>query len=127
MGLNPILDEGELFDHNIIEFLKFLNQEVTFNNYSNLLVIKDKFTFDNVWSRRKAYIHSSFSDSNRGYIGLRNDFWQQPSKIYTYCNHGTEFWIRFTTNGVNGFLPIHCGLIVELVFVCDYDNIEFLN
>ena len=101
MGLEPIPNNNELFDPNIIEFLKFLNQDLTFDNYFNLNVMKNKFSFENVWNRRKAYIHSTFSDSNRGYIGLRNDFYVQPTKAYVYSNHGSEFWIRFTTNGID--------------------------
>ena len=86
-----------------------------------------EFNFENVWNRRKAVFHSTFSDSKRNYLGLRKDFWQSISKTYTYSNGGSEFWIRFTTNGVDPFLPIHQGIIIELVFLVDSENVTITH
>ena len=123
----PIGTDVSYFDTGLIEFLKFLNQPITLKNYFDMLIFKKEFNYNNVWSRRQAYIHSTFSDSRRGYIGLRNDFWTKPSKLYVYSNGGQEFYIRFATNGINSFLPIHSGFIIELVFITDIENVSTIN
>ena len=100
-----ITDDVSYFDPGLIEFLKFLNQPITLKNYYDLLIFRRELNYTNVWNRKQAYIHSTFSDSRRGYIGLRNDFWTKPSKLYTYSNGNQEFYIRFTTDGKEPFLP----------------------
>ena len=124
---NSVTDDVSYFDPSLIEFLKFLNQPITMKNYFDLLTFKKEFNYTNIWDRKQAYIHSTFSDSRRGYIGLRNDFWTSPTKLYVYSNGGQEFYIRFTTDGKNSFLPIHSGFVIELVFIVDYSNVEIIN
>jgi len=124
---NMIGEDVSYFDPHLIEFLKFLNQPITMKNYFDLIVPRKELNYNNVWSRRQAYIHSTFSDTKRGYIGLRNDFWSSPTKSYVYSNGGQEFYIRFTTDGVNPFIPLYSGFIIELVFVVDEDKVDTLN
>lgn len=118
------LDHKKLFNKNIIEFLKFLNQKLTIENYLKLLSPVMEWNFENVWNRKKAVFHSTFSNCKRNYIGLRNDFWPSPTKTFIYSNAGQEFYVRFTTNGIDPFLPEHSELIIELVFIVDYKNIN---
>ena len=51
--------------HNVaaIEFLKFLNQELTLENYFKLQVLIRAMEFkNNVWNRKQAMFHASFSN-----------------------------------------------------------------
>ena len=64
-----------VYNEDAIEFLKFLNQEITLENYFNLHVPRQVIEFTNVWNRKQAVFHASFSDCKRNYIGLRKDFW----------------------------------------------------
>ena len=38
-----------------------------------------------------------------------------------------NFGLDFTTNGVDPFLPIHQGIIIELVFLVDSENITITH
>ena len=68
-------NKPNILDNSILEFLKFLNQEITMKNYFDMLIMNREFNFENVWNRRKAVFHSTFSDSKRNCLGLRKDFW----------------------------------------------------
>ena len=106
---------------------KLPDTAIQITEYDGLELDRCYYDFENVWNRRKAVFHSTFSDSKRNYLGLRKDFWQSISKTYTYSHGGSEFWIRFTTNGVDPFLPIHHGIIIELVFLVDSENITITH
>jgi hypothetical protein len=77
-----------------------------------------------VWDRRRAYFHTSFSDANYGYVGLHGDFYQNPTKLFGFSETGVNFNVQFTTNGRDYFLPRHVGFIIELVYIYNVQNVE---
>ena len=115
---------SELNDVNIIELIKCLNQPITYKNFSMLQTRSPNKAFsDNVWNRKQAFFHTSFSNCNRRYIGCNNDFWSSPTKKFT-GNDETEFTLFFTTDAKHKFTPRYCDFIVELVYIYNTDNVE---
>ena len=60
------------------EFAKFLNQgtdESTLDYFKEFIEAK---VFNNVWDRSTLQFHASFSDNRRGFIGLNEDFYENP-------------------------------------------------
>ena len=107
---------------NLEFFLKFLNQERTDENIAILTTATERMTFENVWDRKSIVFHASFSDARRGYIGLNGDSFDRPSKFYDPPTNGSNFQIRFTTDGVHNILPRYCHFIIELSFIYNYKN-----
>ena len=75
-----------------------------------------------VWDRKHAHFHSTFSDSKRGYLGKNKDDLSHVNKLFKYSHGNTSFNIRFTTDGLNNFLPKFCNFVIELVFILNYKN-----
>jgi hypothetical protein len=111
-----------IIQENTNEFLRFLNQEINADNRAILNNYSLTKTFYNVWDRRTLYFHSSFSNSNRGIIGRNNDFWTTPNKRYIFRDNTNDFYIFFTTNGVNRIFPYHCNFYLELSFIINYNK-----
>jgi hypothetical protein len=103
-------------------FLKFLNQERTQENRDMLTTYSEKKSFKHVWDRSHLQFHASFSDNRRGFIGLNNDFYENPSIFYDPPTNSSDFWIRFTTDGVHQILPRYCGFYIGICFVRNYKN-----
>jgi len=110
-------------DEDAAEFLRFLNQDLTFENWRKITDhnIEPLFEYD-VWDRRYAQFHSAFSDAKRNYIGSNRDDLSHVNKLFKYSYGNTSFNIRFTTDGLNNFLPKYCNFIIELVFILNYKN-----
>ena len=107
-----------------IELLKFLNQEVNLQNYFYLQVPRFDIIFeDNVWNRKQAMFHASFRNCNRNYIGLRKDFMNPPTKVYEHTGD-SHFYLKFSTDGVNYFLPRYNGFLLELIYILNINNVE---
>ena len=70
-----------VYNEDAIEFLKFFNQEITLENYFNLHVPRQVIEFNNVWNRKQAVFHASFSNCKRNYICSRKDLWGVPNKL----------------------------------------------
>ena len=51
-----------VYNEDAIEFLKFFNQEITLENYFSLHVPRQVYEFNNVWNRKQAVFHASFSN-----------------------------------------------------------------
>ena len=103
----------------------FLNQTLTVKNYFSLLESSYNKIFDsNVWNRKRAMFHASFSDCTRNYIGMNKDHWLTPSKVFSSVSNTTEFRIRFSTDGINHFLPLYCSFIIELIYILNINNVE---
>ena len=111
-----------LAENNLNFFLKFLNQERTDENRQYLIDYSDSKTFHNVWDRSSLQFHASFSDNRRGFIGLNNDFYENPSVFYDPPTNSSNFWIRFTTDGVHQILPRYCRFYIGLCYVRNYKN-----
>ena len=79
-----------LFNEDAIEFLKFFNQEITFDNDFKLHIPRQVFEYNNVWNIKQAVFHASFSNCQRNYIDLRKDFWSVLNKLYDYQD-GSDF------------------------------------
>jgi hypothetical protein len=119
------LDLNIFNQKSIVELLRFLNQEVTIYNYLKLITPSPDKTFhDNVWNRKRAMFHATFSNALRRYIGIRNDFWGHPTKFYSFNDNTTEFYVRFTTDGRHYFIPRYSGFIIELVYIINMENVE---
>jgi hypothetical protein len=111
----------------IPELLRFLNQELTMNNVMHLInPTQSKVFEDNVWNRKRAYFHTTFSTSPRNYIGMRSDFWSSPNKLFDFNNESDDFYVRFSTDGKHYFLPRYCGFIIELIYIVDINRIELI-
>jgi hypothetical protein len=107
------------------EILKLLNQELSSRNYYELLQLSEIKIFErDVWDRRRAHFHTSFSDANYGFIGLHGDFYQNPTKLFGFNETSVDFYVQFTTNGRDYFLPRHLGFIIELVYIYNINNVE---
>jgi hypothetical protein len=113
-------------DPGIIEWLRFFNQELTVANYLKMINPHTSITFNEVWDRRSAFIHTTFSTSKRGYCGMHKDKWEVPTKRFTFNDDTSEFWIRFTTDGHERFLPRYCGMLFEFTFLTNFDNAEIV-
>lgn len=113
---------NNLAENNLNFFLKFLNQERTSTNREYLIDYTDKKTFSNVWDRSSLQFHASFSDNRRGFIGLNNDFYENPSIFYDPPTNSSNFWIRFTTDGTHQILPRYCKFYIGLCYVRNYKN-----
>ena len=103
-------------------FLKFLNQERNDTNRNILKNLSTTKTFHNVWDRSSLQFHASFSDNRRGFIGLNNDFYENPSIFYDPPTNSSNFWIRFTTDGTHQILPRYCKFYIGLCYVRNYKN-----
>ena len=112
-----------LSNRNIIEFLRLLNQEITLDNYFKMLIPRYVYTFSNVWNRKCAVFHASFSNCKRNYIGMQKDFWPVPNKLYDYQD-GSDFSIKFSTDGTHYFVPLYSDFIIELVYILNTENVE---
>ena len=108
--------------NNLNYFLKFLNQERTDENRSILTDYSETKTFNNVWDRVSLQFHASFSNNKRNFIGLNNDFYDNPSVFYDPPTNASDFWIKFSTDGRNQILPRYCRFYVGISFVRNYKN-----
>ena len=113
---------GDLANDNLNHFLKFLNQERTDENRNILTDYSNTKTFTNVWDRVSLQFHASFSNNKRNFIGLNNDFYDCPSIFYDAPTNASDFWIKFTTDGRNQFLPRYCRFYIGISFVRNYKN-----
>ncbi len=113
---------GSTADANLDYFLKFLNQERTEENRAILTDYSNSKSFHNVWDRSSLQFHASFSDNRRSFIGLNKDFYENPSVFYDPPTNSSNFWIRFTTDGVHQILPRYCRFYIGLCFVRNYKN-----
>ena len=104
-------------------FLRFLNQKV---EYTYLYILTDHLSShlfpQDVWDRKHAHFHSTFSDTKRGYLGKNKDDLSHVNKLFKYSHGNPSFNIRFTTDGLNNFLPKFCNFVIELVFILNYKN-----
>lgn len=106
--------------------LTFLNQPIDPTiDYSK--IYKKDHVYNNVWDRDYIQFHASFSDSNKSFIGLRDDFYNKPSVIYKAPNDGSTFHVRFTTNGKTPILPLYCRFIVQLCFIVNYKKVNMVK
>jgi hypothetical protein len=117
-------------DNELHEVLKFLNQEINSSNvsmisYRDSVDNKTEMTFDNVWNRKRLFIHSSFSNTKRGIIGVDGDFFMTPSKFYQPPTNSSNFNIKFTTDGVNIILPRYASFVIELCYLLNYKTAKF--
>ena len=103
--------------------MRFLNQDLTFSNWRKITDHNiEPYFEDDVWDRRYAQFHSTFSDAKRNYIGSNRDDLSHVNKLFKYSYGNTSFNIRFTTDGLNSFLPKFCNFVIELVFILNYKN-----
>ena len=119
--------EGDTYDddlavNNLNYFLKFLNQERTDENRNILTDYSETKTFNNVWDRVSLQFHASFSNNKRNFIGLNNDFYDNPSVFYDPPTNASDFWIKFTTDGRHQFIPRYCRFYIGISFVRNYKN-----
>ena len=105
---------------NLIEFLKFLNQNTTNDDIGILKNYTKNKTFNNVWNREYLEFHASFSDSKRRFIGIKGDFYEKPTVLYNAPTDGSTFNIKFTSDGKNSIYPKYCRFIIQLVFMYNY-------
>ena len=88
------------------------------NNYdNNSTILVNQYSFNNVWNRDLLYVHTSFSNSQRHYLCLSNEFWDKPSKLFFDNIHGNEFYLYFTTDGTNRIIPWYANKLLELSFI----------
>ena len=113
---------GNLANDNLDHFLKFLNQERTDANRKILTNETNTKTFHDVWDRVSLQFHASFSNNKRNFIGLNGDFYDSPSVFYDPPTNTSDFWIKFTTDGRNQFLPRYCRFYIGISFVRNYKN-----
>ena len=118
--------EGDTFEdqtvNNLNYFLKFLNQERTDENRNILTEYSETKTFFKVWDRASLQFHASFSNNKRNFIGLNNDFYDNPSVFYDPPTNTSDFWIKFTTDGRHQILPRYCRFYIGISFVRNYKN-----
>ena len=81
---------------------------------------------NNVWNRKQAMFHASFSNCSRNYLGLRNDFYNPPSKYFNYTG-GSDFNLKFSTDGTHYFIPRHIGFLIELAYILNVDKLEVVR
>ena len=118
--------EGDTIDdvavNNLNYFLKFLNQERTDENRNILTEYSETKTFFKVWDRASLQFHASFSNNKRNFIGLNNDFYDNPSVFYDPPTNTSDFWIKFTTDGRHQILPRYARFYIGISFVRNYKN-----
>ena len=112
----------DLAVNNLNHFLKFMNQRTTNRNRSKLTDYTGSKTFYRVWDRVSLQFHASFSNNKRHFIGLNKDFYISPSVFYDGPTNASDFWVKFTTDGRNQFLPRYCRFYISLAFVRNYKN-----
>ena len=108
--------------NNLHFFLKFLNQERSNENARQLLDLSEFKHFTDVWDRSTLQFHASFGNGRRKFIGLNDDFYENPSMFYDPPTNSSDFWIKFTTDGRHQFLPRYCRFYISLSFVRNYKN-----
>lgn len=113
---------SDLAENNLNHFLKFMNQETTDDNRKKLTLLASSKTFNNVWDRVSLQFHASFSNNKRNFIGLNKDFYISPSVFYDGPTNSSDFWIKFTTDGRNQFLPRYCRFYIGISFIRNYKN-----
>ena len=119
------IEGDELSDtrtNNLHFFLKFLNQERSNENATHLLDLSEFKHFTDVWDRSTLQFHASFSNARRNFVGLNDDFYENPSVFYDPPTNSSDFWIKFTTDGRHQFLPRYCRFYISLSFVRNYKN-----
>ena len=110
-------------DQDAIQFLYFLNQEATQKNKYEMASCEYNYHFkQDVWDRQHTHFHSTFSDSKRGYHGKNKDDLSHVNQLSKYSHGNTSFNIRFTTDGLNNFLPYFCNFVIELVFFLKFQK-----
>jgi len=115
-------DKDSNGNKNIQEFLKFLNQEVTEENYNMLKNESEVKTFKNVWNRETIAFHASFSNSKYGFIGLNKDFYQKISLLYNAPSTNGSFNVWFTSDGKNPILPRYAFIVIQLSFIVNMNK-----
>lgn len=110
-----------------INFLRFLNQSL--EEIPDMLFYmtdvgnaQDTWIFNNVWDRKRLYFHSSFSRSNRQLLDKNNTHWEKPSKYYPAQSATSDFYIWFTTDGVNKVIPYYSDFHMDLCFVSNFER-----
>ena len=106
----------------LVSFLRFLNQDVKMDILTFLQDYHSTKSFANVWDRKSLQFHASFSDNKRNFIGLQDDFYDSPSVFYDPPTNASNFWIKFTTDGVHQIIPRYCSFYIGLCFVRNYKN-----
>ena len=109
-------------DDDLQSFIEFLNQENTTEVHDKLEELSEKKVFTNVWDRSTLQFHASFSDNRRGFVGLNEDFYENPSVFYDPPSNMFNFWIKFTTDGIHQILPRYSRFYIGLCFVRNYKN-----
>ena len=104
------------------EFAKFLNQGTDDSSLNYFRDYWEMKVFTNVWDRSTLQFHASFSDNRRGFIGLNEDFYENPSVFYDPPSNMFNFWIKFTTDGIHQILPRYSRFYIGLCFVRNYKN-----
>ena len=112
----------DLAVNNLNHFLRFMNQRTTNRNRTKLTDYTNSKTFYRVWDRISLQFHASFSNNKRNFIRLNNDFYTSPSIFYDAPTNASDFWIKFTTDGRNQFLPRYCRFYIGISFVRNYKN-----
>ena len=105
----------------LVAFLEFLNQEIP-QNMDVLTSFETTKSFKGVWDRDTLQFHASFSDNRRGFIGMNGDFYDNPSVFYDPPSNASNFWIKFTTDGIHEIIPRYCRFYIGLCFVRNYKN-----
>ena len=113
-------------EKNIESFLKFLNQEPSWDNILMLKTSSTDKTFYDVWNRDRLHFHASFSTSRRKFIGKRGDFYQNLSLLYPPQSNESTFYIRMTSNGIKNILLKYCEFDVQLCFIVNYRKTKVL-
>jgi len=102
---------------NLLNFLRFLNQDLTTDTINECEELDSIKEFHNVWDRDRLVFHASFSDSKRSFIGVNGDFYQKISLLYNEPSGTTTFNVRFTSDGQHPILLKYCIVIVQLTFI----------
>ena len=117
---------GETND-DTVSVLKLFNQEITDDAIKKLDELQNEFVFNNVWDRDYIEFHASFSEARKGFLGLRNEFYNKPSLLFKSPHDGPTFHITFYTNNARiAVLPRHCRFIIQLCFIFNYKKTMIL-
>ena len=103
VGIN--ITESHPF-HNVaaLKLLKFWNQELTLENYFKLQVPTRAMEFkNNVWNRKQAMFHASFSNCSRNYFGSRNQFSNQRRSIIDIIDVRILLWSSVLMDSITLF------------------------
>ena len=107
--------------------LKLFNQEITDGAIKKLDEFQNELVFNNVWDRDYIEFHASFSEARKGFLGLRNEFYNKPSLLFKSPHDGPTFHITFYTNNARiAVLPRHCRFIIQLCFIFNYKKTMIL-